>query len=188
MASLESISKYVLVPALLLYFAGWIYLYFFFFYLGVGVSILDLDIYTVLSYSVSVLIFIMFSWVTWLAVGLFVIVFIAGLTSKKMGSVLRRFFSRTKKIVTGSMVTQAVLCLLFLLGSFYVARAAGIAHTLEVKTIPGPTIMIQFSKELAEEKAEPCRAIDGCYYDLLVGANSGAALREVLETKEYLVV
>ena len=196
MPLLETISKYVIVPAAILYFAGWVYLYYFLFSIGVSFSSANMDVYTVCAYAISTFVYL-------LQGSRLVITLLsaAGLASAALiyvriihphpNRAVRWFddhlFRPLWKLAT-SHTGQAASFIVLLCFLYFLASAAGISHAKEIQAHPGPRIFFQFADSVSSHAVSACREIDGCYYGALASANSSGSLRKIMESSDYIVV
>lgn len=172
----DALSKYVLIPAAVLYFVGWVYLYTLLVPFDVDTSILNADIYSTMMYSVSVPLFAFTARYYLVAFGVIVVILVFAIEPA-------RRFSRT-------LFGQLLLYFLFLAGCYYLAQDAGKSRAQQIMAKSNPQVMhIQFSREFPDpQNPANCFEWKGCFYDAIAIANSSGDLREVLETKDDLVV
>jgi hypothetical protein len=204
MAFIDAVSKYVVIPAVMLYLAGWTYIYYFLDHFGVGISIVEFDVYTVVLYSIPVIsravqIFLAILIPVFFVFCLAALVALAsawfakqhvqrGALSPKLTKFMRRRVGRVLHVVGRSSMGHALLFILVLFGDFYLARAVGSEQAQEVKAGVGRPIFVQFSRDFGDRGGPGCKEKDGCYYEHLLDANRRSLLRKIFETREYLIV
>lgn len=200
MKFLDIISKYIIVPAAILYFSGWIYLYTLCSNVGLDVALLKLDTNTILLNSYNVLQFVFRFCVRevaiyWLVlVGLFAALLIA-LGARRSRLFVLKGLARAhmaardaEAFVAGSFLVQGVLYLFLIVAVGSISKFAAIAYLNQVPVRPGTRMAFEFNQPFVAESEAQCTADPQCWYTFLKSANGSARLRLLLETPDYFVV
>lgn len=194
MKFLDLVSKYIIIPAGVLYFAGWIYLYTLCRYVALDVTMLGLDTNSIIMNSYNVLEFVfraathlIGSFLFWLAtlalVSLGILAYVLGSSAKTTGVVQKTYCD-----VARSPAAAALVYVLLLFGVAFSSRAAARDYLLHVPSRPGARMLFDFKKEFVEQSEWDCKANPDCYYVYLRAANDSARLRMLMVTPDYFVV
>lgn len=195
MTFFDLISRYVVIPGAVLYFAGWVYLYYFLFALGVSISSANIDVYTVCIYAFSTFVFLLRRPQIYALIALGLVIGVAVLihrTPPKKRMVLATVMETYAisplwnflRSAIGQTAAYAAILVLTYIGS----RAAGLEHIRDVENNPGPTVFLQFSRDSVAAASADCKEVNGCYYAALMSANSAGALRKVIDMSDFVVL
>lgn len=201
MKFLDLISKYIIVPAAILYFSGWIYLYTLCSNVGLDVALLKLDTNTILLNSYNVLQFVFRFCIRELAVywlvlvGLFSALLIALGATKRSRLIVLKGMARAhmatrdaEAFIAASFVVQALLYVFLIVAIGSISKSAAIAYLNQVPIRPGTRMAFEFNQLFVTESEAQCTADPQCWYTFLKAANGSARLRLLLETPDYFVV
>jgi hypothetical protein len=196
MKVLELLSTYVIIPAAVLYFAGWIYLYTLCRFTGLDVVLLGLDTNSIImnSYNVvafaydRILAFVASTWVIAIA-GLVVVVALV----TTFVPIAAQAFDRTRssilsRVATAGLALWIATYVLGLIGIAALSQAAAKDYLAHLTSRPGARMLFDFKRSFVEESDRNCRENSNCYYVYLKRANDSSRLRMLLETPDYFAV
>ncbi len=199
MKFIDLFSTYIVLPAAVLYFTGWMYLSAYCRGIGLDVALLDADINTIIMNSYHVVLFgfrttfdlfaAAWGWIVLAAI------IAAALTVavrrharwRKAALGYAKAWSERTAVLRQSLAGDIALLLVLGVALSFLSRFAAASDLAFLQKNTEARIVFEFTQRFVTESKAECAENDACYYPYLKKANDQSRLRLLLETPAIVV-